>query len=60
MLGNKRNPYLSLNMSLSKWSHRKILTKMYYKFNDIIEDQEVLGKEYTLGVKNRKNLNTLS
>lgn len=40
-------------------SHENI-DKMYYKFNDLIKNLEVLEKEYSLGEKNRKFLNTLS
>ncbi|KAL3516452.1 hypothetical protein ACH5RR_023354 [Cinchona calisaya] len=36
------------------------IDKMYCRFNDIIKDLEVLGKEYSLGEKNRKILNALS
>ena len=33
---------------------------MYYKFNDIIKDLEIIGKEYPLSEENRKILNVLS
>ncbi|KAL3519121.1 hypothetical protein ACH5RR_021710 [Cinchona calisaya] len=36
------------------------IDKMYCRFNDIIKDLEALGKEYSLGEKNRKILNALS
>nr|XP_027090322.1 muscle M-line assembly protein unc-89-like [Coffea arabica] len=40
-------------------SHENI-DKMYYIFNDLIKDLEVLEKNYSLGEKNRKILNALS
>ena len=40
-------------------SHEKI-DKIYYKFNDLIKDFEVLREEYFLGEKNKKILNVLS
>ncbi|KAL3507226.1 hypothetical protein ACH5RR_032608 [Cinchona calisaya] len=36
------------------------IDKIYCRFNDIIKDFETLGKEYSLGEKNRKILNALS
>ncbi|KAL3534610.1 hypothetical protein ACH5RR_003071 [Cinchona calisaya] len=36
------------------------IDKMYCRFNDIIKNLETLGKEYSLGEKNRKILNSLS
>ncbi|KAL3503834.1 hypothetical protein ACH5RR_033675 [Cinchona calisaya] len=35
------------------------IDKMYCRFNDIVKDLEGLGKEYSLGEKNRNFLNTL-
>ena len=35
------------------------IDKMYCRFTDLIKDLEALGKEYTLGEKNRKILNAL-
>ncbi|KAL3533259.1 hypothetical protein ACH5RR_006780 [Cinchona calisaya] len=35
------------------------IDKMYCRFNDIVKDLEGLGKEYSLGEKNRKILNAL-
>ncbi|KAL3538028.1 hypothetical protein ACH5RR_001394 [Cinchona calisaya] len=35
------------------------IDKMYCRFNDIVKDLEGLGKEYSLGEKNRKILNVL-
>ncbi|KAL3500418.1 hypothetical protein ACH5RR_039511 [Cinchona calisaya] len=39
-------------------SHENI-DKMYFRFNDMVKDLEGLGKEYSLGEKNRKFLNAL-
>ena len=36
------------------------IDKMYCRFNNLIKDLEVLGKEYSLGEKNRKILNALN
>ena len=47
-------------MNHSKWKPLEDIDKMYCRFNNLIKDLEVLGKEYSLGEKNRKILNALN
>ena len=51
---------LVTNYESFKMESHETIDKMYCKFNDLIKDLETLGKEYTLGEKNRKILNILS
>ena len=44
ILENKRNPYLLLNMNLLKIESHENVDKMYYRFNHIIKDLKLLGK----------------
>ncbi|KAL3529338.1 hypothetical protein ACH5RR_008660 [Cinchona calisaya] len=60
MFESKRNPYLLPSVSPLRWKPHENIDKMYCRLNDIIKDLEALGKEYSLGEKNRKILNALS
>ena len=54
------NSLLVIKYKSFKMEPHESIYKMYCRFNDIIKDLEVLGKEYIISEKNRKILNVLS
>ena len=58
MREQKKSILVTKYESFKMESHENI-DKMYCRFNDLIKDQKVLEKDYSLGEKNRKILNAL-
>ena len=54
MSENGKKSFLVNKYKSFKMKSHETIDKMYYKYNDIIKGLETLGKEYSLGEKNKK------